>query len=323
MHQAEGGLRCLVDLHNAGAQCIAVIGRSPRLLHMLKGATGATSSFRSNACVLRATKTVEIPSSQMPPKEEKNIDADQSTFSKSTRKVQDFFSIPVPVKRLFDLVPVVTYPPNQLPLRAPKPARIPSLYVFSKDQDAAAGRPSFNPSCLKWQVGSVGNVTWSWRINNQQTFLNIAGVDHRLISSNNHSSPTGSLPFLLPAVYGSNTSQDLLLPIPSNRFVKYATEHGGRVDESSSMRYEAYESLLDHRIRNAWVCTLFNCSMVHSDAVLAVHTVPRAPELLSSGIPSLRLPNLFKPSCSSLNITPSTCSRRSRASETYLHHRHR
>lgn len=64
----------------------------------------------------------------------------------------DWFSIPTPVKKLFDQVPVVVYPPNPLPRRAPKPARLPSLYVFSKEGDAAAGRPSFNPSCLKWQV---------------------------------------------------------------------------------------------------------------------------------------------------------------------------
>jgi metaxin len=130
----------------------------------------------------------------------------------------------------------------------------------------------------------------------QQTFLNIVGVDHRLISSNNHSSPTGSLPFLLPAVYGSNISQDSLTPIASNKFVKYATEHGDKVEESSSMRYEAYQSLLDHRIRNAWVSMLFDCSMSSSDTFPALYVVPRAPEFLSRGLPALRLPSLFKPS---------------------------
>jgi metaxin len=61
---------------------------------------------------------------------------------------------------------------------------------------------------------------------------------------------------LLPAVHPSSVSQDSLLPIPSNKFVKYAAEHGGKVVESSSMRDEAYQSLLDHRIRNAWVLLL-------------------------------------------------------------------
>jgi len=65
---------------------------------------------------------------------------------------RSFFSIPTPVKALFDRVPIVVYAPNELPQRAPRPARVPSLYVFSTAKDAAAGRPSFNPSCLKWQV---------------------------------------------------------------------------------------------------------------------------------------------------------------------------
>jgi len=79
-------------------------------------------------------------------------DDTQTSFARQTGKVREIFSIPAPIKKLFDLVPVVVYPANPLPPRAPKSARIPSLYVFSKGQDAAAGRPSFNPSCLKWQV---------------------------------------------------------------------------------------------------------------------------------------------------------------------------
>ena len=79
----------------------------------------------------------------------------QTALSQQTSKARDFFSIPGPVKSLFDKVPVLTYPPNELPQRAPKHAKIPSLYVFIKNEDAAAGRPSYNPSCLKWQVGEV------------------------------------------------------------------------------------------------------------------------------------------------------------------------
>ena len=94
----------------------------------------------------------------MPPRErrEKHDDgeAPQTSLGRQSRKVRDFFSIPPPVKILFDKVPVVTYAPNPLPQRAPKPGRIPSLYVFGTEKDAAAGKPSFNPSCLKWQVSS-------------------------------------------------------------------------------------------------------------------------------------------------------------------------
>ena len=101
----------------------------------------------------------------MPPKEKREFDDDDdedtshTSFGRQSRKVRDFFSIPAPVKKLFDQVPVLTYPPNHLPQRAPKPARVPSLYVFSKEDDAAAGKPSFNPSCLKWQVSGSESCT--------------------------------------------------------------------------------------------------------------------------------------------------------------------
>ena len=84
--------------------------------------------------------------------------------------------------------------------------------------------------------------------------MKIAGVDHDLVSSNNHASPTGVLPFLLPACSSSSQlSMDAPLPVPSNKLSKYAAEHGEKVEESPSIRYEAYQSLLDYRIRNAWV----------------------------------------------------------------------
>lgn len=89
----------------------------------------------------------------MPPQESSKKDDDEQTaFSRQTNRVRSLFAIPSPVKKLFDKVPMVVYPPNDLPQRAPKSSRIPSLYVFSSDRDAAAGKPSFNPGCLKWQV---------------------------------------------------------------------------------------------------------------------------------------------------------------------------
>lgn len=93
----------------------------------------------------------------MPPNEPTVVKG-EDTSQKSTSSTGvssgfgNFFSIPLPVKLLFDKVPMVVYAPNELPQRAPRSARVPSLYVFSTVKDAAAGRPSFNPSCLKWQV---------------------------------------------------------------------------------------------------------------------------------------------------------------------------
>lgn len=60
--------------------------------------------------------------------------------------------MPAPLQRLFDAVPLVTYGPNQLPYRSPGPSDLPTLHVFITDHDAERGAPSFNPSCLKWQV---------------------------------------------------------------------------------------------------------------------------------------------------------------------------
>lgn len=67
--------------------------------------------------------------------------------------------IPAPLQKLFARFPLYTYPANDLPARCPRPREssssnnsLPTLFVFISDDDAAKGRPSFNPTCLKWQV---------------------------------------------------------------------------------------------------------------------------------------------------------------------------
>ena len=99
--------------------------------------------------------------------------------------------IPRPLKRLFDRYPLVTYAPNELPVRAPLDRRRwyrhrgrqyesggkagwredgqgmelrleyeqeqeqeqeHKLYMFTSEEGAKQGWPSFNPGCLKWQV---------------------------------------------------------------------------------------------------------------------------------------------------------------------------
>lgn len=84
----------------------------------------------------------------------------QSNFTRQTNAVKDLFSIPKPVKKLFDKVPIITYPANGLPQRSPgaknskndRDARLPSLYIFCREGEEDEGKPSFNPGCLKWQV---------------------------------------------------------------------------------------------------------------------------------------------------------------------------
>jgi len=68
---------------------------------------------------------------------------------------KDVFTLPRPLKDLFARFPLVTYPSNTLPARSLKKRDAHTLYIFTTDSDASNGAPSFNPSCLKWQVGRL------------------------------------------------------------------------------------------------------------------------------------------------------------------------
>ncbi|KAL8850624.1 MAG: hypothetical protein Q9221_004410 [Calogaya cf. arnoldii] len=71
---------------------------------------------------------------------------------------------------------------------------------------------------------------------------------------------------MVPAVSSANvTILDLVRPIPSHKIQEWASKHCART-ESDSIRYEPYLSLLDHRIRNAWLHTLY-LSASNFDAV--------------------------------------------------------
>ena len=65
---------------------------------------------------------------------------------------RSIFDVPAPIKQLFDRFPLVTYPINHLPQRAPQHRNAPVLHIFTSTQGASIGAPSYNPACLKWQV---------------------------------------------------------------------------------------------------------------------------------------------------------------------------
>ncbi|CZT24793.1 related to mitochondrial outer membrane protein (Sam35) [Ramularia collo-cygni] len=151
------------------------------------------------------------------------------------------FDVPAPLRQLFARYPLLTYDANELPLDSPRRRDEHTLHIFTTEEDAKNGRPSYNPSCLKWQ-----------------TFLQFSGLSFRLVKSNNHASPSGALPFLQPAVKGT----DLLDPVPSNRLKKWlAAQRPGQkaADADEDIRYEAYASLLDNRVRKAWLYQLYLC----------------------------------------------------------------
>lgn len=89
----------------------------------------------------------------------------------------------------------------------------------------------------------------------EQAYLKFCGIQFRTIPSNNHASPNGALPFLLPAP-GGIPGPDCVLPVPSNKLQQWADEHTDvDQDKDAGMREQVYTSLLDHRIRDAWVWT--------------------------------------------------------------------
>ncbi|EKV06237.1 Mitochondrial outer membrane protein (Sam35), putative [Penicillium digitatum] len=147
-----------------------------------------------------------------------------------------FFTIPAPLKRLFDKFPLTNYPANEIPQRFRPHDNVNQLYVFADASGVRHGRPSFNPQCLKWQA-----------------YLKFVGIDFEITSSNNHASPNGSLPFLLPSLPADSSN-----PIPSHKIQKWAIEQVHCEEEQQlNLRFEVYASLLDNRIRSAWLYMLY------------------------------------------------------------------
>lgn len=96
-----------------------------------------------------------------------------------------------------------------------------------------------------------------------QAYLKFVGIDFEVTPSNNHASPTGTLPFLLPALPAGAPG-----PIPSHKLQKWAIEQVHCEEEQQlNLRFEVYASLLDHRLRNAWVC----CSVYFGGTIYKTH----------------------------------------------------
>jgi metaxin len=81
------------------------------------------------------------------------------------------------------------------------------------------------------------------------------GVQFKTVAANNHASPTGVLPYLNAAT--SSPFASFSQPIPSNKILKWVTSQTEVADTISGTRYDAYTSLIDHRIRSAWLFTLY------------------------------------------------------------------
>jgi len=203
------------------------------------------------------------------------------------------FAIPAPLKPIFDRVPLLTYPANDLPLRSPRKRGENVLHVFTTLEDAKIGRPSFNPACLKWQA-----------------YLKFTGIPFTTGPSTNHASPSGALPYLQPAV---STTEPTKQPIPSNklkRWIAAQNQSSTPHKEPEDPRHEAYASLLDHRIRRAWVTSpshtlpLTNHTPLTSPILSSTNSTSTPPTPPSS-TPSTSPPPPQTPSSNSPPSTPS------------------
>ncbi len=166
-------------------------------------------------------------------------------------------SAPTAIRSLFKSFPLAVHPAEALPARvADTDSTLPRLYVFTHERDAVLGLPSYNPSCLKWQVcyfafvqilssDEEGTANAKW----VQTILKIANIDFQLVPSSNHASPSGALPFLiLPS------STPTAVPLTGEKIARFAKEHAPSVNlDDPSPRIDAYQALIAHSVRPAWV----------------------------------------------------------------------
>ncbi|KAF4552635.1 Glutathione S-transferase-like protein 6 [Elsinoe fawcettii] len=155
----------------------------------------------------------------------------------------DVFALPRPLREVFSKFPLTTYPANELPARSPSHQGKHALYIFSTVEGAPNGEPSYNPTCLKWQ-----------------TYMKLRGIDFTTIASNNHASPSGSLPFILPSPGTSqgNKTSSRPAPIPGNKIKRWVDDQlPSSTTPQSHMKEDIYLSLLDHRLRRAWLHQLY------------------------------------------------------------------
>ncbi|KAF1921345.1 hypothetical protein BDU57DRAFT_438513 [Ampelomyces quisqualis] len=167
-----------------------------------------------------------------------DIEETQQSHTQPLKSSSGIFAVPTPIKQLFDKFPLHTYSVNDLPQRAPQHRDAHVLYTFTTEEAAQRGLPSYNPACLKWQA-----------------YLQFSNIDFRIAVANNHASPSGSLPFVIPA---SPEPYKNMQPVPSGKLQKWAMKNSNKpIEESGDVRYEAYLSLLDHRIRRAWLYCIY------------------------------------------------------------------
>ncbi|KAJ9659944.1 hypothetical protein H2198_002834 [Neophaeococcomyces mojaviensis] len=164
--------------------------------------------------------------------------ATQTKRSVTTPRIQkSWFELPAPIRQLFDTFPLITYDENLLPQRTSIPRTQTTLHIFTPGDQANRTRLSPNPACLRWQA-----------------YLLINKLPFSIVSANNHASPSGALPFILPATKSRRDPQPQA--ISSAKIQRWAITQGAK-EEVLDVRSDAYMALIDQNIRNAWLYNLY------------------------------------------------------------------
>ncbi|KAK5106397.1 hypothetical protein LTS08_000516 [Lithohypha guttulata] len=148
-------------------------------------------------------------------------------------KSPQWFSLPPAIRQLFSLFPLITYDENELPQRVPNSRHHHTLHIFTINGHEL----SPNPACLKWQA-----------------YLLAKRIPFTVVSANNHASPSGALPFLLPAQKSKKEPQPQA--IPSSKIQRWAESQGAK-EETLPIQLEAYMALIDQNVRNGWLYFLY------------------------------------------------------------------
>lgn len=87
-----------------------------------------------------------------------------TTSTTNTQRPSHSWTIPAPIKRLFDKFPLITYAENELPVRALRVLErrkssdngegLHAFFSWTDEEEGGEGEgvASFNPGCLRWQV---------------------------------------------------------------------------------------------------------------------------------------------------------------------------
>ena len=174
------------------------------------------------------------------------------------KQSRSIFSVPAPLKRIFDRFPLIVYAENEAPLRAPRRRDGHVLHVFATEDDARKGRPSFNPACLKWQVGQytiqAAGAKWLIKCICIDVFEDRGcGIHARVLHQPRF---TFRRPPIPPPIQSRSEGYHVCACTKQSIeevacFAELGNESGRSLRPFGMMHFM---SLVDSGIRNAWVC---------------------------------------------------------------------